>query len=67
MKSVTKTLLALTLMALTVSACGGGTSNTTVQTTTVGEELASLEQAYGQGLMSEKEYKDQRKKIMNKK
>ena len=66
MVSATKTLVALALMALTVSACGGGgNSTTTVQTITVGEQLASLEKAYAEGLVTEKEYKQQRKKILD--
>lgn len=64
MKSALKTLMALTLVAVTVSACGGGTTNNNVQTTTVGEELASLETAYKQGLLTDKEYEQQRKKIL---
>ncbi|MBO9396514.1 hypothetical protein J7399_02960 [Shimia sp. R9_1] len=62
-----KTLMALSLAALTLSACGGGNANTTttVQTATVGEQLASLEDAYAQGLLTDKEYKQQRKKILD--
>ncbi len=65
MTTALKTLMALTLVAMTVSACGGGTANTTVQTATVGEQLASLEEAYANGLVTEKEYKQQRKKILD--
>ena len=66
MTSALKTLMALTLVAMTVSACGGGgNSTTTVQTVTIGDQLASLEKAYAEGLVTEKEYKDQRKKILD--
>ena len=48
------------------SACGGGgNSTTTGQTVTIGEQLASLEKAYAEGLVTEKEYKQQRKKILD--
>ena len=66
MKTTMKTLMALTLVAMTMSACGGGgNSTTTVQTATIGEQLASLEEAYAEGLVTEKEYKQQRKKILD--
>ncbi|GAA6182454.1 MULTISPECIES: hypothetical protein [unclassified Shimia] len=66
MISATKTLMALALVAMTVSACGGGGNSTTnVQTITVGEQLASLEKAYAEGLVTDKEYKQQRKKILD--
>ena len=66
MKTTMKTLMALTLVAMNVSACGGGgNSTTTVQTVTIGEQLASLEKAYAEGLVTEKEYKQQRKKILD--
>ncbi|MGR3714966.1 MAG: hypothetical protein ACU0A6_17805 [Shimia sp.] len=64
MKPALKTLMALTLVAMTVSACGGSKTTNNVQTTTVGEELASLEAAHAQGLLTDKEYSDQRKKIL---
>lgn len=65
MTSALKTLMALTLVAMTVSACGGGGNSTTnVQAISIGEQLESLEKAYADGLVTEKEYKDQRKKIL---
>ncbi|SFK83498.1 hypothetical protein [Shimia haliotis] len=64
MKSALKTLIALAFIGMTVSACGGGTTNNNVQTTTIGQELESLEAAYKQGLLTEKEYEQQRKKIL---
>lgn len=65
MTSAAKTLMALSLAALTLSACGGGNATTTVQTATIGEQLASLENAYAKGLLTEKEYKQQRKKVLD--
>ncbi|TCL08539.1 hypothetical protein BXY66_0576 [Shimia isoporae] len=64
MNSALKTLIALTLVAMTVSACGGSKTTNNVQATTVGEELASLDAAYRQGLLTEKEYEQQRRKIL---
>ncbi len=65
MTSTAKTLMALALVAMTVSACGGGgNSTTTVNAVTIGDQLASLEKAYAEGLVSEKEYKQQREKIL---
>lgn len=68
MKSMTKIVFTLALVGMTLSACGnGGNTTNSMQTTTVGEELEALEAAYAKGLMSEKEYTDQRKKILSKK
>ncbi len=67
MKPALKTLMALTLVAMTVTACGSSKTTNNVQTTTVGEELASLEVAYEKGLLTESEDKSQRKKILNRK
>ena len=68
MKSMTKIVCAFAIVGLTLSACGnGGNTTNKVQTTTVGEELEALEVAYAKGLMNEKEYNAQRKKILNNK
>ena len=51
------------------SGCGGGgaelKSNTT--TTTVGQELMDLESAYKKGVITEKEYNNAKKKILERK
>ncbi|SHI98002.1 hypothetical protein SAMN05444000_10495 [Shimia gijangensis] len=68
MRSITKIVCALAIVGMTVSACGnGGNTTNQVQTTTVGQELEALEVAYAKGLLNEKEYEDQRKKILKKK
>lgn len=68
MKSIVKIACALAIVGMTVSACGnGGNTTNQVQTTTVGQELEALEAAYAKGLLSEKEYEDQRAKILKKK
>ena len=69
MQTSVKTLMALTLVAmtLTLTACGGSKTTNNVQTTTVGQELEALEVAYAKGLMTEKEYETQRKRILKSK
>lgn len=48
--------------------CGGSSADVKQQTTTttLGQELQDLDDAYKKGLMSEKEYNEARKKIMKK-
>ena len=47
--------------------CGGGADvRQTTSTTTLGRELQDLDDAYKKGLLSEKEYKETRKSLMNK-
>lgn len=68
MKSMSKIVFALAIVGMTLSACGnGGNTTNSMQTTTVGEELEALEVAYAKGLLDEKEYNSQRKKILSKK
>lgn len=67
MKTVAKSFMVLTLMGMTLSACGnGGNTTNNVSTTTLGQELADLDKAYAGGLLTEKEYQDQRKALLNK-
>lgn len=68
MESITKMLFVLAIAGLTLSACGnGGNTTNNVAATTVGEELEALDKAYADGLLNEKEYKHQRKKILDRK
>jgi uncharacterized membrane protein len=48
------------------SGCGGGGAEIRQQTTTLGQELKDLDDAYKQGLLTEKEYKKVRKQIIEK-
>lgn len=54
-----------------VSGCGGGGAKTQTQTdirtTTTGQELMDLQKAYESGAITEKEYEQQRKRILQKK
>ena len=68
MKPITKALFVLVLTGMTLSACGSHSKTTNnVSTTTVGAELEALEKAHNEGLLTEKEYDAQRKKILSKK
>lgn len=55
-------VLALT-MVLGVAACGGG-STTVKQTETQGQQLLDLKEAYDKGVITEKEYKSTKSKIL---
>ena len=62
MKTLAATLLAASV--LTLSACGGST--TTVQSTeTQGQQLIDLQEAYDKGVITEKEYKKAKQRILN--
>ncbi|SFL46409.1 hypothetical protein [Shimia aestuarii] len=67
MKTVAKSFVVLALMGMTLSACGNSTTKNNVTTTTVGAELEALDKAYSDGLLNEKEYKQQREKILKRK
>jgi hypothetical protein len=57
----------LASLGFTVTGCGGGPkANVTAQTTTLGQELVDLQQAYEKGIITEKEYNDLKKKVMKK-
>ena len=45
---------------------GGRCGQRSTTTTTLGKELQDLDDAYKKGLLSEKEYKDTRKRLMKK-
>lgn len=61
-------LLAALLGSCTLlGACGGGDSNVKAYSTTQGQELLDLKKAYDQGVITEKEYKDAREAILERK
>ena len=70
--SAMKRLLTLFIVALVVVNMGltgcGRKQTTTVQSTstTLGQELVDLQQAYEKGIITEKEYNDLKKKAMKK-
>ena len=63
MKSNIK-LLFISSLFLILVACGGGGATVETTNTTMGQELMDLDESYKKGLLSEKEYKKARKKIM---
>jgi uncharacterized membrane protein len=61
-------MVGLLLASFTLSGCGGRKQTTTVQSTstTLGQELVDLQQAYDKGIITEKEYNDLKQKAMKK-
>jgi uncharacterized membrane protein len=60
-------LIVLLVTSLGLSGCGRKQQNVqTTTTTTLGQELVDLQQAYEKGIISEKEYNDLKKKAMKK-
>ena len=74
MRSRILIMLVAVIMALSVSSCGclGGSkggeakveTTTTTRTTTLGQELQDLDDAHKKGLISDKEYKEKRKELL---
>ena len=64
-------LLLIVLMSVNFMACGGGGTKTDVvtetSTTTLGQELQDLDKAYKDGIITEKEYKKAKEKLIKKK
>ena len=56
----------LFLISLIATGCGGGKTNieATTRQTTLGQELMDLEKAYKQGVLTEKEYKNAKKRLL---
>ena len=64
------TLVLIVLMSLNFMACGGGTKTdvvTETSTTTLGQELQDLDKAFKDGIITEKEYKKAKEKLIKKK
>jgi hypothetical protein len=59
-------ILAAILSSLTLVACGGGGARTTNEITSVtrGQELLDLKKAFDAGALSEREYEQQRRQIL---
>ena len=62
------TVVLLILVAapmIPLTGCGGSKTEVTANTSTKGKELQDLEDARAKGLITESEYKKQRKKILD--
>lgn len=62
-------LVVCMLLGLGVAACGGGGAEikSEVSTTTTGQQLMDLKKALDEGAITQKEYEQERKKILNRK
>jgi hypothetical protein len=61
-------LVVFVTVTVGLAGCGGGTRVETSQTqTTIGQELMDLEKAHKEGIISDKEYDAQKKKILKRK
>ena len=63
-------LALIVLVSVNFIACGGGTKTdvvTETSTTTLGQELQDLDKAYKDGIITEKEYKQAKEKLIKKK
>lgn len=60
--------LILIVMALSLAGCGGGgaevRTDQSTYTTTLGKELLDLDEAYKKGLLTEKQYEEAKKKLI---
>ncbi len=56
----------LVTLSLALAGCGGGDTTVKAETATTGQQLMDLKKAYEAGAISEKEYEDQREKILDK-
>jgi len=56
----------LSLFLVLAAGCGGGGAKSAIdaKTTTTGQELIDLQKAYDQGIITTKQYEDQKKKIL---
>ena len=65
MKSFRLLIIAMTTALLVACGGGGATVENTTTNTTMGQELMDLDASYKKGLLTEKEYKQAKKNIMN--
>jgi uncharacterized lipoprotein YehR (DUF1307 family) len=61
------TVIVALIVGISFMGCGGGGAKVQQSTTTIGQELVDLEKAYKDGIITEKQYNDQKKKILNRK
>ena len=58
------TLCILIIFGAGLAGCGGADVNTKTYTTTLGQELQDLDKAYKDGIITEKQYEDSKKKLI---
>ena len=60
-------VVVMIVVALGLAACGGGDADVKTQSfsTTLGQELKDLEDAYNKGIISEKQYKKAKEKLID--
>ncbi len=67
-RTVTAVLMGV-ILSLGLSACGGGgadvKSDTRVEATTKGQQLLDLKRALDSGVITQSEYEEQRKKVLD--
>lgn len=57
--------VAVVTLSLSLTACGGSSTKTTIETTeTQGQQLIDLKEAYDKGVIDEKEYNKAKKEIL---
>ena len=58
------TLFMLIIFGAAMAGCGGSEYQSQSYTTTLGQELQDLEKAYKDGIITEKQYEDSKKKLI---
>ena len=61
------TIVIVLMVGASFIGCGGGGAKVQQSTTTVGQELMDLDKAYKEGVINEKQYKEQKNKILKRK
>ncbi len=57
-------VMMMVIMPLGLVGCGGGGAEVRTHTTTLGQELKDLEEAYQKGIITEKHYKNAKEKLI---